>query len=320
MSWLHPERLVLLVGVAALVGGYLYLQHVRQAARQRWADAHLLPAIAPSSAAPAVRRHLPVVLALLGLTGLVVGLAQPARAETVPREQGVVVLAVDVSASMSATDVAPNRLQAAIAAATTFVEEVPDTIHLGLVAFDGSARQVVVPTRDHDEVTAAIAALTVGEGTATGDGITTSLDAIRATLDPDLLASGEELPASVVLLSDGHATLGTPVSVATDAAVELGVPVTTIAFGTPAGTVQIQGETFRVPADPDTMRQVAETTGGTFFEATTAGELTDIYEDISLSVGTTTEQREVTRGVLGVAFVALLAAGALNLTWSTRAI
>lgn len=320
MSWLHPERLVLLLGVAALVGGYLALQRARRTAQDRWADAHLRPALAPSTAGSSLRRHLPVVLSLLGLTGLVVGLAQPARAETVPREQGVVVLAVDVSASMSATDVAPDRLQAAIAAAQTFVDEVPDTIHLGLVAFDGSARQVVVPTTDHDEVAAAIAGLTVGEGTATGDGITASLDAIRATLDPDLLASGEELPASVVLLSDGHATLGIPVGQATDDAVELGVPVTTIAFGTPAGTVHIQGETFRVPADPDTMRRVAEATGGTFHEAATAGQLTDVYEDISLSVGTTTEQREVTRGVLGVAFVALLAAGALNLAGGPRAI
>lgn len=318
MTYLHPGRLWLLVVVVALAVTYGLVQRHRRTLLARYANPDL--AHSPVPVTSRARRHVSPVLALVGLAALVVAVAQPTRSGAVARQQGVVVLAVDVSASMSATDVAPDRLEAAIASAASFVDEVPDSIHIGLVAFDKNARQVVEPTTDHDSVKAAIAALEAGPGTATGDGIEVSLDAIRATLSPELLASGADLPASVVLLSDGTPTVGTPVATATADATELGVPVTTIAFGTPDGTVTIQGETFRVPADPETMRAVADATGGSFFEATSAGQLADVYQDISTVVGTTTEQREVTRGVLGLALAALLASAALGIAWGGRAI
>ncbi|HEX2578747.1 MAG TPA: VWA domain-containing protein [Aquihabitans sp.] len=311
MTFLHPLRLVLLVGVVALAVAYVVVQRRRRAAVARYTDPARLAALAPQRPG-SVRRHLSPALALVALATMVVALAEPTRAEAVARERGVVVLAVDVSASMSATDVAPSRLDAAIDGATGFVDGLPDGLHIGLVVFDGDARLVVPPTTEQATVTAAIARLGAGEGTAAGEGIATSLRAVESVLSPDLLASGEDLPASIVLLSDGATTVGRPALTAAAEAADVGVPVTTIAFGTPQGTVTLGGETVAVPADPATMRAVADATGARSFEATTAGELGDVYADISTAVGTTTERREVTRGLLGGAVVALLASAAAS--------
>ncbi len=317
MSFLHPYRLVLLVGVVAVAGAYVAVQLRNRAASARYADPARQAALRPAMRrGPA--RHAGPVLAMVALAGLIVAVAQPTRAEAVPREQGVVVLAVDVSASMSATDIAPSRLDAAIAGATDFVEGLPEGLHVGLVAFDGTARLAVAPTTDRDAVVSAIGNLTEGPGTAAGEGIATSLAAVEAALSPSLLASGEDLPASIVLLSDGATTVGRSATSAAAGAAEVGVPVTTISFGTPEGTVTLDGETVRVPADPETMRAVAEATGARSFEATSAAELGDVYADISTAVGTTTEQREVTRTFVGLAVVALLAAGALGLATNGR--
>jgi Ca-activated chloride channel family protein len=317
-SFLHPGRLWLLIGVAALAVLYLALQRRRRHAAARYADPELLAAIAPARLGG--RRHVPMALALTGLATLVVALAQPTRAEAVAREEGVVVLAVDVSASMEAVDVSPSRMAAAIDGATEFVEDVPDGIHVGLVAFDGGARVLVTPTTDHDAVLDAIAGLTTGEGTAAGEGVYASLDAISAALTDDVLESGDDLPAAVVLLSDGATTVGRPVEQAAAAAAELGIPITTIAFGTPTGTVTVRGETVRVPADTETMAEVADVTGGRAYQATTAGELADVYTDISTVVGTTTEQREVTRVAVGAALVLVASATALAVLWGARAL
>jgi Ca-activated chloride channel family protein len=318
MNFLHPDRLWALVVVAGLAAAYVTVQVRRRRAIARYTNPELLDRLAPRRAGRL--RHLSPLMSLLALAALAVAVAQPTRAEAVPRDEGVVVLAVDVSASMAATDVAPTRLAAAIAGATDFVDGLPDGLHVGLVAFDGTSKLLVAPTTDHEAVTASVARLEIGPGTATGDGLSTSLDAAQSVLSPELLASGDDLPVSVVLLADGATTVGRPLEGAVAEAEQLGVPVTTIAFGTPDGTVSLQGETVRVPADTETMKAVAAQTGGTAFQATTAGELKDVYADITSVVGTTTEHREVTRGVIGAALAVLVASVVVSAWTGARAL
>ncbi|QXC61096.1 VWA domain-containing protein [Aquihabitans sp. G128] len=320
MNFLHPLRLFLLLGVGGLAVAYVAVLVRHRRAAAAYADPARLAALSPGVARSRRTRHLSPVLCLAALAALVVAIAQPTRAEAVPRNEGVVVLAIDVSASMQATDISPSRLDAAIAGATDFVEGLPSGLHVGLVAFDADARLLVAPTTDRATVTAAISGLTEGAGTAAGEGIATSLTAVESVLSPDLLASGKDLPASIVLLSDGATTVGRTAQEGAALAADVGVPVTTIAFGTADGTVSLDGETVRVPADPETMQAVAGATGARSFQASSAGELGDVYADISIAVGSTTEQREVTRGVLGVAMAGVLGAVVLAAVRGGRAL
>ena len=317
MSFLHPGRLWLLLAVAGVVAGYVAIHLHRRRAVARYTSTHLHASIAPDRLG--WRRHVAPLVAAAALVLITVGLAQPARAEQVPRDEGVVVLTVDVSASMTATDIAPSRIEAAIDGASMFVDQVPEGIEIGLVAFDGTARLLVEPTTDHAAVVDAVQTLTTGPRTATGDGLATALDAITSTLPQSVLDS-DHVPASVVLLSDGYQTVGRPVEDVAQQAADLGVPVTTIAYGTPTGTVGVQGQIVPVPADTTTMQAIADITGGKTFTATSAGELDDAYTDIRTVVGYRTEQREVTRAFLGAALVALLAAVPLSFLWSARAL
>jgi len=310
MSFAHPMRLWLLAGVVVLVVAYVVAHLHRRRAIARYTNPSLHGRIAPDR--QGWPRHVPPALSAVALALVLVGIAQPTRPERVAKDEGVVVLAVDVSASMTATDVTPTRIDAAIAGAEDFVQDVPDGIHLGLVAFDRNARLLVVPTTDHDSVSNAVRALAPGPGTAAGEAVFASLDAIEAALDPEVLASAGEVdvPAAIVLLSDGATTIGRSVDQAASAAGDAGIPVTTIAFGTPTGSVTVEGQTVPVPvpADTEAMASLADATGGTYFAATSAGELQDVYADIRTDVGYTNEPREVTRGVLGVALVVLAAA------------
>ncbi|MCU1354401.1 MAG: von Willebrand factor type [Acidimicrobiales bacterium] len=311
MRFLHPERLWLLVGVAALVATYVvtHLRHRQAVARYTNPALHHL--IAPDRLG--ARRHLAPALTVAALAVLLVGLAQPLRMQRVARNEGVVVLAVDVSASMTATDIAPSRIEAAIAGATAFVKDIPPGIKVGLVAFDGDARLLVSPTADHSSVLSAVRTLTPGPRTAAGEGVYTSLQAIKTALPPAVVASAArngEHPAAIVLLSDGTTTVGRPVEQAADAAARAGVPISTIAYGTPTGTVTVQGQIIDVPADTATMAAVAKRTGGGYYEATSAGQLRDVYSHIQTTIGYRMEPREVARGFLGGALALLVGAGA----------
>lgn len=325
MSFLHPERLALLVGVVALAAGYAIVWQRRSAAVARYTQPHLHDRLAPTRAR-GLRRHVAPALALGALSMVLVSAAQPTRNERVPREKGVVVLAIDTSLSMEATDISPNRLDAAIAGATDFVDDLPDGIEVGLVAFDSDARLLVSPTTDHGSVRAAIGTLTTNARTATGEAVYASLDAVQAALADESETtgsassgdSGDPAPAAIVLLSDGVETVGRSVDAATQAAVDAKVPVSTIAYGTPDGTVTIEGETMGVPADTQTMQAVADATGGTYFEATSAGELKNIYADIQTTIGYETVPKEVGRTLMGGAFVVLLAASGIAVLTSGR--
>jgi Ca-activated chloride channel family protein len=324
LTFLEPSRLFAIAGVAALAAAYVVLQRRRRRYAVRFTNLDLLDSIAP--ARPGWRRHLPASAVAIAMIAMVVSLARPMHDVRIPKETAVVMLAIDVSASMSATDVEPTRLQAAVAAASAFVEELPAGFEVGLVAFDGTARLLRAPTIDHAAVVSSLARLQVGPGTATGEGILTALDAIEqvqtdggtipaAVTTP---ADGEAPSATIVLLSDGATTVGTALAEAETAAVDAGVPVSTITFGTATGTVLVQGRTVPVPPDTASMAEVASKTGGTAFEAASGKELARVYDDIQARVGYSTEQRELTTWFVAAGVLMLLAAVVASLVWTGR--
>ena len=314
MRFLEPGRLVLGLGVLTLVVAYVAIQlWGRQRYAVRFTNLPLLASVAPRR--PGWRRHVPAALLLVSLVCMVVAMARPTRVERVPRERATIIMAVDVSISMDATDVSPSRLEAAKAAATSFTGLLPEQINLGLVSFAGSAAVLVPPTTERDVVYSAIDRLTLAEATAIGEAIVTSLAAIGASPEG---GADDEVPAHIVLMSDGETTAGTPNELAVEAATAAGVPVTTIAFGTDAGTIEYEGESLPVPVNQEDLAAVAEATGGSTFEAATGEELRGVYEDIGSSIGFTEEDREVGHLFTGGAFAAALVASALSLAWSSR--
>ena len=314
MSFDAPERLLLLAAVAALAAAYVVVQvRGRRRYAVRFTNLALLGSVAPSR--PGWRRHVPAALLLASLVGMVLALAHPTRAALVPRERASIILAIDVSISMDATDVAPSRLVSAKRAAASFAELLPEPINLGLVAFAGSARVVVAPTTDRSLVTDAIDRLELSESTAIGDAVLASLDAIASVPDA---ADGQPVPAHVLLLSDGETQVGTPNELAAEAAREAGVPVTTIAFGTPEGVISYQGQMVPVAVNEADLRALAEGTGGSSFRAATTQELETVYRDIGSSIGFVPEQRDTAGLFTGSAFVLALLAAAASLVWFAR--
>lgn len=314
MTFLAAHWLWLLAAVAALAAAYAWVQvRGRHRAAVRFTNLELLASVAPRRGG--WQRHVGAGLLLLGLATMVVALARPTHEVRVARRRAVVVMAVDVSLSMEATDVEPSRLAAAKDAAETFAESLPESVQLGLVSFAGSASVLVAPTDDHHAVVRAVQSLELRESTAIGEAVLASLEAVR------LATAGEEgdpAPASIVLMSDGTTTVGTPNEIATAAAEEAGVPVTTIAFGTDTGTVTVQGQLVPVPVNRAELAAVAEDSGGRAYTAETAGELTDAYRDISTAVGYRRERREATTAVLAAAVVATMLAATASLRWSPR--
>jgi Ca-activated chloride channel family protein len=315
ISFLSPWRLLLLVAVLALGTLYVAFQWRRSKYAVRFTNLDLLSTVAPKR--PGWRRHLTAVVQLLALAALVLAFAQPTHETKVPRERATVMMALDVSISMQADDVSPDRISAAQAAATSFLDDVPEAVNVGLVTFAGTARVEVAPTTDREAVATAIEQLQLREGTAIGDAIDASLDALQSVPEsPD----GEPVPAVIVVMSDGSTTMGVPNEQATDSAIEQGVPVSTIAFGTEEGTVTIPetGELVRVPVDPEALAAIAAATGGTSYEAATEGELTDVYASIGSSVGYDTIDTEITEWFVAGALLGFLAAAGLALAWTNR--
>jgi Ca-activated chloride channel family protein len=308
MTFLAPERIALLLVPIALGLGYLWLQRRRSRYALRFTDLDLLDTVAPDR--PGWRRHLPAVVFLAAMLVLTLGLARPAFATEVP-QSATVVVALDVSYSMRAEDVAPNRLAAAQAAARRFIEIVPADLRVGLVVFDENARAVVAPTKNHDRLLGAIDRLKLGPGTAIGEGIYTSLEQLGRAEDGSGIGS-------IVLLSDGSTTAGRSERDAARDAADLGVPVSTIAFGTPDGTIQMAFQTVPVPVDRDALKGVANATGGRFFEAASADQLRVVFEELGGKVDVEVEQEEVTDRFVAAALVLALAAAAGSLLWFSR--
>ena len=313
MGFLSPGRLWLLLLVAALAVAYVVQQRRKPAYALRFSELDLLASVLPRSAA--WKRHVPAVLVLLALAALTTAFAQPTGEVEVPRERATVVVALDVSLSMLADDVSPDRITAAKRSAADFVEGLPDRFDVGLVSFSGRAGVVVPPTRDHAAVAAAVQGLELDEATAIGDAVLASLQAVSSVA----VAPGEEPPpARIVLLSDGTNTAGRPLSYAAEQARSAGVPVSTIAYGTADGTVRVGGELIPVPVDADALERLADATDGTAFTAASGEELREVYDDIGGQVGTTTEVREITARFAGVALALTVAAVAAALAWGAR--
>ncbi|MCW2645033.1 MAG: Ca-activated chloride channel [Pseudonocardiales bacterium] len=316
MKFLSPAWLWLFVAVAALLGGYVFLQLRRSKYVARFSNVELLSSVAPRR--PGWRRHLTFALLLVGLSVLTVGVAQPTAAVRVPRDRASVVMAIDVSLSMQATDVLPSRLQAAQQAAKSFVDLLPGRINLGLVSFGGNASAVVAPTVDRDAVKVAIDKLQLQESTAIGEAVFTSLDAITAFSRATTAKGDKPPPARIVLLSDGANNKGRSVSEAILAARKAGVEVSTIAFGTDSGTVTVDGRTIPVPADTVTLNRLASDTGGSYHAAHSVQELQSVYADIGSQIGYTTQHRDISWRFLAIGLMFALAAGGASMLWAGR--
>ena len=316
MTFQSPLWLLALLMIAALVVFYVLLQLRRKAYAARFTNVALLGSIVPKR--PGWKRHLAFGVVALGLAALVVSLAMPSTEVRVPREKATVVMAVDVSLSMQATDIQPDRFRAMQSAAKQFVDVLPGRINLGLVSFAGTATTLVPPTTDRAQVANAIDHLKLAESTAIGEAIFSSLTAIenfQSTID----TTTEDLPpARIVLLSDGYNTVGRADTQAIDAARAAGVPVSTIAFGTDYGTLNLDGETVPVPVDRATLRAIADRTGGSYSEAASAAELKQVYADLGSQIGYTTEPQDISYWFVRAGVLLALVGVVLSLLWTNR--
>jgi Ca-activated chloride channel family protein len=325
MTWESPQRLWLLLAVAALIVAYVVMQRRRTKYAVRFTNLKLLDRVAPNR--PQWRRHVPASLFLAMLALLIAGFARPHDEVRVPRERATVIVAVDMSRSMLADDVDPDRLTAAKTAAHEFVADLPKTFNVGLIGFAGSASVIVAPGTDRSALDAGIDRLSGDApgrgGTAIGDAIATSLDEIR-NLDAE--AQQDTPPARIVVLSDGANTAGQDPNAAAQSASQLGVPVDAISFGTPEGRISGGtggsgnggGGTQPVPVDGETLQSVANATGGHYFEAGSADELRAAYADIGSSVGYQTERQDVSARFIGIGLVFAALAALASMFWFAR--
>ena len=291
MSFADPT---FLIGLALIpVALALYVRAERRP--HGFAPAALMPSVAPRRAG--WRRHAAIAGYGVALAALLIALAKPQATIAVPTEQARVMIVTDRSGSMLAQDVRPNRLAAAKQAATTFLENIPEKVRVGAVAFNHKAQVLQSPTRDHDAVRESLDAVKAAGSTATGDAITAALTSIKG-----------EAPAAIVLLSDGKSVRGSDPLTAAQQARERKIPIYTVALGTAAGT--IDGDE-PVPPDPATLEQIAKLTGGAAFTAGDLEQLDQVYERLGSQVATEKRKLEVTNLFAGGA-LALMALAALS--------
>jgi Ca-activated chloride channel family protein len=317
MHFISPIWLLLLLVVFAALVGYIVLQLRRKTYAARFSNVALLATVAPRR--PGWRRHATFALLLIGLSVLSIGVAQPTSTVRVARDRATVMLALDVSLSMEATDVLPDRIDAAKAAAKNFADLLPPKINLGLVKFGGAASVVVPPTTDRDQFKAAVDALQLQDSTAIGEAVFTCLDAINVFAKTVTDANGQPPPARIVLLSDGANNKGRTPQEAAVAAKAANTPVSTIAFGTPDGTVNVGGAgEVPVPADRPTLQALAQATGGSYHSAESEQELKSVYQNIGSQIGYTTSHRDISWRFMIIGLLFTLAAAGAGLLWGGR--
>lgn len=321
LDFSSPHRLWLLAAAVALVAAYVVTPVVRRRRAGRFASTPMLARL--TSGGPGRWRHV-LPLLFIGVVVLAtLGAAQPTVPGQVEREKATIVVAIDTSDSMNATDVAPTRLLAAIDAARGFVSDLPSTYEVGLVTAGASPVVVAAPTLDHGKVLEALSRLETAPGTALGDAIFTALATLPRVEEPadgEEVAPEEERAARIVLLSDGVTTTGRPDAEAIEAAAEAGVPVSTIAFGTDDAVVQSAGQTVEVPVDTTALEAIAEGTDGVFFEAATRSELASIYDAIDAEVTVVDGRRDVAEWFAGAAIALLVLAVLASMLGTSRAV
>lgn len=312
MSFTWPIGLVGLALLPLLVAAYVWNERRRRASQAAFGNPDLLPNLVGRD--PGRLRHLPLVVLLLALAAMVLGVARPQATVSVPREEATIVLAVDVSRSMKATDVEPTRLDAAREAALAFLAEVPEKFRVGVVSFATRAAAAVPPTEDRVLVEEALVLLAPGEGTAIGDAVALSLQIAQPVVE-----EGEEPPPrSILLISDGTQDGGrVQPAEAVRMAREQGVPVHSILVGTPDGVVEetLPGgfrRVIQVPPSPETLEQISTGTGGQLFTALDAEELSSVYEELGSRLGTHEQPREITDAFAAGAALLLLVGGTLS--------
>jgi Ca-activated chloride channel homolog len=335
MSFIWPVMLALLVLVPLGAVGFVLLEQRRRDRAK--ATGFTAAAAAGSARSVRFRRRLPAALMLTGLAVLVLALARPQSVVGVPRVEGTIVLAFDVSGSMAATDLAPTRMEAAKEAARKFVERQPPSVLIGVVAFSDSGFSTQVPTRDQTLVLGAINRLKPERGTSLGRGIEESLTAIAAvsadeaagfysnrspdpTPQPTPVPPGTYAPAAIVLLTDGENNQAPdPLEVA-QAAAQRGVRIYTVGIGSAAGvTLEVEGFKVHSQLDEPALRDIADSTGGSYYAADNAAELSAVYDKLDTQLVVRSEMMEVTSLFAGFAVLLLVAGAAASLVWLGRA-
>jgi Ca-activated chloride channel family protein len=320
VSFAAPLVLFALLAIPLLALAYLRTERNRSAAAATFASPAVQPSVAPTR--PGWRRHAPFLAIALALGALIVAAARPERTVAVPIERASILLATDVSGSMTATDVQPNRLTAAKRAGFQFMASVPRQVNVGVMAFNQVPRVLQSPTRDRASVSAAIQRMTSSGGTATGEAIHTATNVLSRP--PGV--GQKRPPAAIVLLSDGASTSGRDPVAAAQAARKLRIPIYTVALGTPQGTITVKrppkqgGGTAiqRVPPDPRSLEQIARASGGKSFTAESAGGLKTVYERLGSQLGKKNEKRQVTAAVAGGGLLLLLGGAAMSLGFFGR--
>ncbi len=344
MTFLWPHMLWLLGVIPALVATYVWLLRRKKKAALRYASLTLLKEALGTG--QQIRRHLPPLMFLLGLTVLIVGVARPVAVVSLPLQQQTIILAMDVSGSMRATDVKPNRLVAAQEAAKAFVNDLPQSVKLGIVAFAGTAAVVQPPTRNHEDIFAAIDRFQPQRGTAIGSAIVLSVATIFPEAGIDVsdviygrsasraapldiagakkkafapVAPGSYDGAVIVLLTDGQRTTGPDSLECAKLAAERGVRVYTVGVGTPQGAVlQFEGWSFHARLDEDTLKAIAKMTQGEYYRADNATDLKKIYQGLSAKIIFEKRQTEITAFFSAAAAVLLVLSGIFSVLWFSR--
>jgi Ca-activated chloride channel homolog len=322
-AFLAPARLALLVMPVALLAGYLIVAARRRSYALRFTTVDLLDEVAPDK--PGWRRHVPAIGLVIAVVVATLGFARPVIAGEAVESAKLVVLAIDTSISMRATDVPPSRIEAARESAGTFLDSVPEGVAVGVVGFDGSARQLIAPTSNLDAVRriidASIDGQSLGEGTAIGEAVFVGIDAIEGTITAagDGASGAEESPGTIVLLSDGDTTMGRPNDEAASAARAAGIPVHTIAFGTDSGVIDdpLLGR-VPVPVNEAALEQLAHQTEGQALTAATADQLADVYADLGESVTVERAEIEIGDWFAGASIALLALTGLASLVWFGR--
>ena len=310
MSFASPLFLAALVLVPLALGGQLLARRRARRYAVRFPGVATLAPLLPR--VPSWRRQVPLALFLAALAAFALAMARPHATVAVPREQASIVLVTDVSRSMLAEDVEPSRLEAARDAAQKFMEEVPDEARVGAVAFSTDPHTVEAPTDDHEKISELIDALSADGGTATGDALDAALQLVDAP-------GRQRPPAAIVLLSDGETTTGRdPIEIAREAKRQQ-IPIHTFALGSSGGVIRTpDGALIPVPPDPETMRRIAELSGGRSFAVEDADDLAGLYRELGSRVATEKEEREITAAFAAGGALLLVAAAGLGVRATAR--